>query len=162
MAAKRPSRTLLYLTVLAAPAALAFETALRKLLFPADFEEVRSLLEPLLTPVGWLIGGVAAVASLVGLVLQRRMAEKRVARLPERTADACYREVFGVFLLTTAVPQIPAILSTFMFMFGASIVPVLVAVGIASLGVVAQAARIPSLADALAVSAPVAANRGPR
>jgi membrane protein YqaA with SNARE-associated domain len=150
MAAKRPSRSLLFLTVLAAPAALAFETVLRKLLFPPEFEEVRSLLEPLLTPVGWAIAVVAAIASLVGLRVQRAMAQKRIAKLRDREdADARYREVFGVFLLTTAVPQIPAILSTFTFMFGATLWPVLASVAVSSVGVVAQAFRIPVLADEL-------------
>lgn len=150
MAAKRPSRAVLFLTILAAPVALAFETGLRKLLFPADFELIREFLEPMLTPVAWVLGLVAAGASLLGLALQRSMAKKRIEKSRDRDDyDARYRHVFGVFLLTASVPQIPAILSTFMFMFGASLVPVLVGIGICSVGVVSQALRVPALAQML-------------
>ena len=145
----RPSRAVLWLTVFAAPVALGFETVLRWILFPADFELVRELLHPVLTPVAWFLGGVAAVASFAGLALQRRMTARRLSRLPgEPDLDARYREVFAVFLLTTAVPQIPAILSTLTFMFGASLLPVLVGIGLSSVGVVTQALRVPSLAEA--------------
>lgn len=150
MAAKRPSRGLLFLTVLAAPTALVFETALRKLLFPSEFEELRALLEPALTPVGWVLGLVAGLAGLAGLTMQKRLAGARIAKLADREeVEARYREVFGVFLITTAVPQIPALLSTFAFMFGASLWPVLVGVGLASVGVAGQAVRIPRLAAEL-------------
>lgn len=150
MAAKRPSRAVLFLTILAAPVALAFETGLRLLLFPRDFELVRELLEPALTPVAWVLGGLAAVAAVLGASLQRSMAQKRIAKSPDRgDYDARYRHVFGVFLLTSSVPQIPAIFSTFAFMFGASLVPVLVGIGVCSVGVVTQALRVPSLAETL-------------
>lgn len=148
MAAKPRTRALLFLTILAAPGALAFETLLRALLFDSDFELLREFLSPVLTPVAWVLGLVAAAASLGGLALQRSMAEKRLARLPEGAGDeARYGQVLGVFLFTTAAPQIPAILSTFAFMFGASLVPVLVGVGICTLGVIAQALRVSSLAQ---------------
>jgi predicted membrane channel-forming protein YqfA (hemolysin III family) len=149
MAAQRPSRALLYLTVLAAPAALGLETVLRKLLFPPEFEEFRAFLRPLLTPVGWLVAAVAVAASVAGLAVQRRMAQKRIARLERADFDARYREVLAIFLISTAVPQVPAIISTLTFMFGASFWPVAVGVGFASVGVVLQAWRIPELADEL-------------
>ncbi len=150
MAAKRPSRALLFLTILAAPVALGFETVLRKLLFPPEFQMVRELFEPALTPVAWVLGVVAAGAALLGVVMQRKMAQKRIAKSPDREDhDARYRHVFGVFLLTSSVPQIPAIFSTFAFMFGASLTPVLVGIGISSIGVVTQALRVPTLADTL-------------
>lgn len=147
MAAKPRSRALLFLTILAAPGALAFESLLRALLFPPDFEVLREFLSPVLTPVAWVLGLTAAAGSLGGLALQRSIAEKRLARLPEGAGDeARYGQVLGVFMLTTAAPQIPAILATLAFMFGASLWPVLVGVGICSAGVIAQALRVSRLA----------------
>ena len=137
----------LLLTILAAPGALGFETLLRALLFDDDFELLRQFLSPVLTPVAWVLGLVAAAGSLAGLALQRSIAHKRLARLPEGASfEVRYQQVLAVFLLTTAAPQIPAILATFAFMFGASLAPVLVGVGICSLGVIAQALRVSSLA----------------
>ncbi|HJL15964.1 MAG TPA: hypothetical protein RMH99_09920 [Sandaracinaceae bacterium LLY-WYZ-13_1] len=145
---RRPSKALLWLTIVAAPAALAVETGLRLLLFPEDFELVRELLNPTLTPVAWVLGGVAGIAAWVGLLVQRRISRRRLAKLPADADDeARFAAVFGVFLLTTAVPQIPAIFSTFAYMFGASLVPVLVGIGLCSVGVVAQALRVSSLAE---------------
>lgn len=145
---ERPvSPWMLWLTIIAAPAALGFETGLRLLLFPADFELIREFLNPTLTPVAWLLGAVAALASFGGLFVQRRLAEKRLSALPpDASFDLRYRAVFGVFLLTTAIPQIPAIFSTLTFMFGASLIPVLVGIGVSSVGVVSQALRVESIA----------------
>lgn len=148
MASARPSRAILYLTIAAAPIALAFETLLRHLLFPPEFDEFRAFLEPVLTPIAWALGLVAGAASLVGLALQRRFAAKRLARLPaEADFAARYGQVLAVFLLTASVPQIPAIFSTFAFMFGASIWPVLAGIAICSVGVVMQALRVGALAE---------------
>ena len=147
MAGKRPSKGILWLTMLAAPVALAFETVLRMLLFPDDFELVREFLSPMLTPVAWAFGALAAIAGFVGLGLQGRMVRRRLAKLPDTASvDERYREVFAVFLLSSSVPQIPAILSTLTYMFGASLVPVLVGVAACSVGVVTQALRVPGLA----------------
>lgn len=149
MAAQPRSRALLFLTVLAAPGALGFETLLRALLFPPDFELLRAFLSPVLTHLAWVLGLVAAAGSLIGLALQRSIAHKRLARLPEGASEEVrYQQVLAVFLLTTAAPQIPAILATFALMFGASLTPVLIGVGICSLGVIAQALRVSSLAAA--------------
>lgn len=151
--AKGSSRAMLSLTVLAAPAALGFETLLRALLFPPDFEIFREFLRPVLTPLAWVLGLIAAAASLAGLAFQRASAEKRIARLPrDADDDARYGQVLGVFMLTAAIPQVPAILSTFAFMFGASLLPVLVGVGLCSAGVLGQALRVSSLAKSVRVT----------
>jgi len=149
MAEKRPSTALLWLTIVAAPAALGLETGLRLLLFPAEFELVRELLNPYLTVVAWLVALVAGIGAAVGLVVQRRVVRKRIANLPEEanTLERRYQIAFGVFLLATAIPQIPSIVATFCFMFGASIVPVLVAILLTSVGVVGQALAVPKLAS---------------
>jgi len=148
MADKKPSTTLLWLTIVAAPAALGLETALRLLLFPPEFELVRELLHPYLTVVAWLVALVAGIGAAVGLLVQRRVVQARIAKLPEaaNTLERRYQVAFGVFLLATAIPQIPSIIATFCFMFGASIVPVLVAIGLTSVGVVGQALAVPKLA----------------
>lgn len=133
---------LVLLTVIAAPVALAFETLLRKLLFPPEFEEVRALLEPSLTPVGWGLVGVAALLAGGGVPLKRRLGARALARLPEarrRDPAQVAKAELGAFMLAATVPQIPAIASTMTFMFGASLVPVLVAVGVSTVGVVLQA-----------------------
>jgi hypothetical protein len=146
MAPNEQSRTtrgaLVLLTVVAAPVALASETALRKLLFPPEFEEVRALLEPSLTPVGWALVGVAVVLAVAAVPLRRRLGARAVAKLPEaRRADPAEvaRAQTGAFMLAASVPQLPAIASTMAFMFGASVAPVLVAVAVSTVGVVLQA-----------------------
>lgn len=146
---KRPSRSVVLLTVFAAPFAIAFETLLRAILFPPEFEDFRVFLEPFLTPVAWVFGAAAAGASFVGLALQKRIAARKLARFErvEGVTDAMrQREVLGVFLLTASVPQIPAVLSTFAYMFGASPWPVGVGIALSTLGVIAQAVRIGDLA----------------
>jgi hypothetical protein len=145
MASTRPSRAILYLTALAAPVALGFETVLRHLLFPPEFEQFRAFLEPVLTPFAWVLGLLAGAASLAGFALQRRLTEKRLARVTADDVAIRHAQVLGVFLLTASVPQIPAILSTFAFMFGASIAPVLAGIAICTAGVVAQAMRVEGL-----------------
>lgn len=148
MADKRPATTLLWLTIVAAPAALAIETGLRLLLFPPEFELIRELLNPYLTIVAWLVALIAGVGAWVGLIVQRRVVHKRIAKLPEEanTLERRHQVAIGVFLLSTAIPQIPSIVATFCFMFGASIVPVLVAIALTSIGVIGQALAVPKLA----------------
>lgn len=148
MAEKAPSTSLLWLTIVAAPGALALETAIRLLFFPADFELIRELLEPTLTPVAWGVALFAGAGAALGIAIQRRVVERRIARLSEEESTQArrFQIAFSVFLLTTAVPQIPSIFATFCFTFGASLVPVLAAIALTSVGVVAQALRVPRLA----------------
>ena len=103
----------------------------------------------MLTPVAWGFAVVAGLGAALGLVIQRRLIEKRIAKLPAEhsTRERRFQIAFGVFLLTTAIPQIPSIFSTFCFTFGASIVPVIVSITLTSVGVVGQALRVPKLAD---------------
>jgi hypothetical protein len=131
--------TLIVLTVIAAPIALVFESLLRFLLFPDDFERVRTFLEPYLTPVAWGLAIVTLALSFVGYALQKRISTKRVARIPEpkRTPERIERAKVGAFMLTASIPQIPAIVATFTVMFGASIVPAIVAIVIVTAAVLA-------------------------
>lgn len=149
MADQRPPNRVLWLVILAAPVALALETGMRLLLFPADFDIVREFLNPYLTPVAWGLGLLAGVGGWLGLFLQKRMSEKRLAKLPSDAPVALrYQAVFAVFLLTTSVPQIPSVFATISFTFGADLLPVLVGIALCSIGVVAQALRVASIADA--------------
>ncbi|MCA9604098.1 MAG: hypothetical protein KC619_00765 [Myxococcales bacterium] len=147
MAEKRPSTTLLWLTIVAAPGALGLETGLRLLFFPDNFQLIRDFLNPMLTPVAWAFAAVAGLGAALGLFIQRRLIEKRIAKLPDEhnTHERRFQIAFGVFLLTTAVPQIPSIFATFCFTFGASLIPVLAAITLTSVGVVGQALRVPKL-----------------
>lgn len=143
MADERPSPTLLALVILAAPMALAAETGLRALLFPADFELVRELLSPYLTVAAWIFAPLTALAGALGWHLQRRLSARHVAKLPPGASFAQRQgAVVGVFLLTSSVPQIPTILVTFLFMFGSALSPVLASVVLCSVAVTAQALRI--------------------
>jgi hypothetical protein len=145
---QKRKRALVVLTVVATPLALGMETLVRTQVFPllmgGDFEEVRTVLGPLLTPVAWGLCGVAILANLAGFALYARLVARSIAKLPEaRRADPAEREraALGAFLLAASVPQVPCILSTLTFTFGAPLAPVLVGVTLGSLGVFAQALR---------------------
>ena len=150
MSAKRPggSTALLWLTVVASPAALAIETALRRLLFPDDFELIREFLESSLSWVAWGFVLLAGLGSAAGLWLQRKLFERRAGGLSDEANTTARREqlAVGVFLLTSAIPQIPSIFATFCFTFGASLVPVLVSIALTSVGVLGQAWQVRRLA----------------
>ncbi|AKF03765.1 hypothetical protein [Sandaracinus amylolyticus] len=137
---KRGSTILLVAaTVLAAPIALAFESVLRWLLFPPDFEAVRAFLEPFLTPLAWLLVVISALAGIAGTFAQRTIAARRIAKLGAGATAVQIETVRNqVFLITASIPQLPTIASTFAFMFGASLVPTLVGVAIGTLSVLAQ------------------------
>ncbi|MEM9188817.1 MAG: hypothetical protein AAGF12_06560 [Myxococcota bacterium] len=141
---KRSNRLLVVLTLVAAPGALAVESLLRWLLFPEDFEILRTYLEPFVTPIAWLMAALTAILGLVGLRLQRTMSAKKIARLPEerRTEAQLRRTRTGVFLLTASVPQIPAVIATVLFMIGSSLWPVIVALVVVTVAVGAQAYRL--------------------
>ena len=84
----------------------------------------------------------------VGFVIQRSLTMRRIARASDGDKrEGRYRAGFGVFLLTSAAPQIPAIVSTLTFMFGAPIWPVVVSIAVCSVGVVGQALRVSRFAD---------------
>ena len=141
------NQAVLWLTVLAAPVALGFETLLRSLIFPSEFQLFREFLRPYLTPFGWALTAVIGLASVAGLSLQARFTRRSLERLPADRPDQRYGAAFAVFLLTTALPQIPTLLSTFAYMFGSELAPVLTGVGICSIGVVGQAIRVGALSN---------------
>ena len=140
----RGKSTLIAMTAIAAPVALAFETLLRYLLFPAELEILRNELRPVLTVVAWILCVVCAIAGTLGILLQDRLAARAVERLPGRAKMPAEveRARVGAFLLAASVPQVPAILATFSFMFGASFLPVAVAIVVVTSAVLVQAARV--------------------
>ena len=140
---ERGGTALILMTVVAAPIALVFETILRKLLFPPEFDELRELLSADLTPIAWAFVGLTGLLGVVGIAFQSRLAARAVAKIPEthRTPARAQKAELGAFMLAASIPQIPAILATFAFMWGASLTPVLTAIGIATLAIVVQAVR---------------------
>lgn len=142
MSQRAQTMVLVFAVALAAPIALLFETLLRTLLFPVlapDFELARTLLEPVMTPIAWLLVLVSIAAGIAGVALQSSLLARRIARLgasaePMRIEAARNQ----VFFLTTTIPQLPTIASTFAFMFGASVVPTWIGVSTCTISVLAQ------------------------
>jgi hypothetical protein len=130
---------LVALTVVAAPIALAFESLLRWLMLPPEFEEIRFWLQPIMTPIAWGLVALSALTGVVGLLLQRAIVRRRIAKLGEHDTPIQREHVRNqVFLVTASIPQLPTIASTFAFMFGASLVPTLVGVTICTVSVLVQ------------------------
>lgn len=139
--ARSTRRWIILFTATAVPVALGFETLARAYLVPEDFEEVRDFFEPTLTPVAWVMVGVTSVAVVLGVSLQRwmtRRAESRARARGSSVAEA--RSGMGPFLLAASIPQAPAILAALLFLAGAQLLPVVLAVALSTAGVCVQAA----------------------
>lgn len=136
-----PSRARIYgvlaLICLSTPLALGVETVLRRLMMPPDFDAVRAWLRPALTPWAWATVPVTVVATGLAWwlfrVLTRRALNKRRPGQSEQEARA--RAQLDAIVLSSSAPQVPAVAATMLFMMGASLTPVLVAMGVAMLGV---------------------------
>jgi hypothetical protein len=141
---------LLAVVAVSTPLALAVETGLRVLLFPPEFEEVRMWLRPVITPWMWTASALAIGFTLLGLRLQKWFVARRMARLAEdkRTREAEAKAHFDALMLSSSCPQIPALLATFGFMVGADLLPVVVAIAIATTGVLTLGAILPGPDDA--------------
>ncbi len=138
-----PSRAKFYgvlaLVSTSTPLALALETGLRRALFPAEFDEVRMWLGPSITPWVWLGPVACALAVPLGARVQRWLVARHLARLPapRRTETERAEAEFDALLLSTSAPQLPAVIATLAFMLGASLLPVVVAMIVATAGVLA-------------------------
>jgi hypothetical protein len=129
-----------------APFALAFETLFRtevlgRVLGP-DLGVVRDFFSPTLTEVAWWLAGLTLAAGLVGVAIlpwSLRRAEIAARASGRDMGDAARRSraIERLFLLTS-IPQVPAILATFSFTFGSRLAPVIVAMAISTIFVVAQ------------------------
>lgn len=134
------------------PLALVIETGLRQIMFPPEFDEVRMWLRPSITPWLWLAAPLAALATPLGYRVQGWLVRRALAKLPpERRTERERRELeLDALLLSTSVPQFPALFATFGFMLGSALLPVVVAMAVATAGVVVVgvlvARRIPTAA----------------
>jgi hypothetical protein len=156
-------RAVVVLVAVSAPLALGFETLIRVYLFMpmlgADLAEVRAFFWPELTPavriaaatrIAWGLVGASLLAGLLGLGLLRRAAQRAtLATSPAETARAKVRDRM---LLLSSVPQIPAILATLCFSFGAELSPVLGSMLVSSAFVLGMGQLGESLLDKLAVT----------
>ncbi|MBV1862721.1 MAG: hypothetical protein KUG77_30140 [Nannocystaceae bacterium] len=152
MTLRRQTWLMLALVALSTPMALVAETYLRGLMFPPEFDEVRAYLRPSLEVPVWSLLGLVALTTWLGIRAQTRRVERKMAARPPEEQTQFFRDkdTFDSLVLFTSLPQVPAILATFCFMFGASLVPVLVNMLAATAGVLAvgmlglRQARIPA------------------
>jgi hypothetical protein len=127
------------LVVTAVPLAWGFETALRVAFFPADFERLRELLRPVMTGVARALVVLTVVLALPTYLLMRHLAHKRMRALPPLRADLRAGARVLAFLGASSLLQIPGVLVTFAFMFGAAVKPVAACVGLGTAGLLGLA-----------------------
>lgn len=134
------SRLVLGLIAVSTPLALGFETAARRVIMPPDFALLRDFLRPTLEPVAWALCVLSVLACLGGVALQHWLVQRLVARLPpgQDGPEARGRKRVEALYLSTSVPQVPALLATFLFTLGAPLLPVAVNLALATAGVVLQ------------------------
>lgn len=125
------------LVAASAPAALALESLLRRLILPPEFDDVREFFGPPATDAAWLFAGLCVLAALGGVLAQRRWCHDRMQRARDKGEDPAAAAMDRT-LLAMSIPQVPAILSTVAFMSGAELTPVLASMGISTAGVLAQ------------------------
>jgi len=127
----------LAIVAMSTPLALAVETGLRQIIFPPEFDEVRMWLRPTITPWVWIATPACLLAIPLGAKLQRWLVARDLAKLPpeRRTEQERIECEFDALLLSTSAPQLPAVLATLAFMFGSGLLPVIVAMVIATVGV---------------------------
>lgn len=127
-----PPWLVLALMALTPPAALAVEAALRRALFPADFEALRSYLGPSVTPVAWALAAAVPVLAVAGRWAQRRVSAWWRVRHPHDPNAS----LAGLYL-GASLPQLGALAATGLYTLGASLVPVGLATGLATVAVLA-------------------------
>ncbi len=144
MAARARTYAILAVVAVSTPAMLAVETWLRRLLLPPELEELRAWLREDLTPVAWATVPLVPLAAWCGLRLHRWYVGRELARLPPRrkTEEAAARVRFDALMLCTSAPQLPAVLATLLFMFGAALTPVAISLFSATVGVLVLGALI--------------------
>ena len=143
-----PSRARLYgllgLIALSTPLALVVESGLRRLMMPPDFDVVRAWLAPTLTPWAWATVPATLVTTCLGWWLYRVLSRRELrARRPGLTEEqARAKAEFEALMLASSAPQVPAVAATMLYMLGADVVPVVVSMLGATLGVVSLAGWI--------------------
>lgn len=129
---------LLGLIALSTPLVWVVESGMRRLVFPPDFDAVRAWLSPTLTPWAWAMVPATLVTTGIGWWLYRVLARRELlARRPGLTAEQVRAKAeFEALMLSSSAPQVPAVAATMLYMLGADVVPVAVAMVAATLGVV--------------------------
>jgi hypothetical protein len=119
------------------PLAVVVETVLRRYIMPPEFDEVRAWLRPTITPWMWAAPLFAAIGVPLGLRLHHWLVKRGLARIPahRRNAATEANAVTDAMLLSTSVPQVPAVVATLGLLMGSALPPVLVATGVATVGV---------------------------
>lgn len=130
----RSRLVLVTLVVTAVPVAWGVETGLRAAFFPPDFEELRGMLRPALTVVARGLVLATLVFPWVSHVLMRWLVHRRLRVLPSRRPDLRVGVRLMAFLAASSLVQIPGVLATFAFMFGAELRPVVGAVALSTMG----------------------------
>lgn len=98
---------------------------------------MRTFFGPAATDAAWAFVVACVVAAVGGVWLQRRWCERRMAAARAAGDDEA-RAVMDRTFLSMSIPQVPAILATVAFMSGAALTPVLAAMAISTVGVLAQ------------------------
>jgi len=146
MAAPHPARPLgvLVLIALSTPLALGLETVVRRLLMPPDFEQVRAWLAPVLTPWAWATVPLTALAIGLGWWLFGVLVRRELRGAPPDTEPnkARAKAELESIILASSAPQVPAVIATLLFMMGAPLLPVAIAMGVATLGVLSLGWRV--------------------
>jgi hypothetical protein len=140
VAASRKTYAILALIAVSTPAMLGVESLLRWLMLPPDFEEIRIWLRPSITPYVWALAAAAALAVPIAFRLQRFLVRRTLAReSPAYRDDMSEAKArFDALILSTSVVQVPALLATVCYLLGAALLPVTVAIVVATIGVIAQ------------------------
>lgn len=143
--AKVSRRVLLPLIALSSPLSLAVETAIRTLLFTEDMRTLRAMARDALTPVAWGFVPLTVAASLVGVAVHRVALRKALAAAALKVGkpDAEENARLTALYVATSVPQLPALVATFLFTAGAAFVPVMTTLLVAAAGVMLQGITTP-------------------
>ncbi|MCB9628163.1 MAG: hypothetical protein H6725_12380 [Sandaracinaceae bacterium] len=138
--APRSRLALMVLVVTAVPSAWGLETALRTAFFPADFEELRMLLSASMTTVARAMLVLTAALLAPSYFLMRRLARARLRALPALRPELRASARVLAFLGASSLLQLPGVVVTFSFMFGAALRPVAASVGLGTAGLLVLAA----------------------
>lgn len=140
MAASSKTYGILALIAVSTPAMLGIESMLRWLMLPPEFEQIRAWLGPSITPYVWGLAAAAAVAAPIAFRLQRVLVRRTLARqsLAHQEEGIEDKARFDALILSTSVVQVPALLAAICYLLGAALLPVVVAIVVATIGVIAQ------------------------
>ena len=128
---------ILALVAASTPLALVVETAIRTQMMPPDFDKVRAWLSPMLTPWAWAMVPAGVVATVIGWGVRKWLVRRGLRKAkpdadPDKLRD---RLALESMILASSAAQVPALGATLLFMAGAELLPVAVAMAVSTLGV---------------------------